>query len=524
MRTPLHVLIAMPMRNIILLVSLLVVSEGASAGKMLDYIRNHDLNDFALGVAVSSSQNPYAGADNSLFAYPYLTSFTDSAFTEDWILIRDGSLGFRWVTENQWELGALGRVETRGFGGSQSDTLIGVADRQWTLEVGPTIGWRGWPVQVNLNTFAEISGRHNGVTSELNFSYPLGWSRGFFVPSVELIYQSSAYTAYYFAVDSLEALPDRPEYFPGAAMNVALKARWGYALSDTWLLTGSFGVEFLDSVIIDSPIVDRDRILSANIGVAYNVDLFRARYYDGSAPRSPNVEFRLGVFQDSVSSKVVKNTSDGVPGFEVDVEDILGPTDNETVLQFDAIVRIGNFHRLEFGYFELGRNSETILIRDIEFGDELFPAGTLTSTKIDMQIFRAGYAYSLIRDAQKELGVMIGVHFMKFTADVSTTATGQEVQSKVSTPLPVIGLHGSIFLSEKWSVNAKVQVFGTEFDNYEGSLNYATLDVQYGVSESVRVGLGYNYYGMSLSSRNNELNGHFQMQHHGPSVFVSVGF
>jgi hypothetical protein len=213
-----------------------------------------------------------------------------------------------------------------------------------------------------------------------------------------------------------------------------------------------------------------------------------------------------------------------MPGFEIDVEDILGPTENETVLQFDAIVRIGNYHRLEFGYFELGRNSETILTRDIEFGDEFFPAGTLTSTQIDMQIVRAGYAYSLLRDAQKELGVMIGVHFMKFTADVSTTATGQEAQSKVSTPLPVIGLHGSIFLSEKWSVNAKVQVFGTEFDNYEGSLNYATLDVQYGISESVRVGLAYNYYGMSLSSRNNELNGNLQMQHYGPSAFVSVGF
>ena len=76
-----------------LLLGILVTGQNAFAGRLLDYIRNYDLNDYALGISLSLGETPYTGADNSAFAYPYLTSFRDSAFTDDWILIREGSLG-----------------------------------------------------------------------------------------------------------------------------------------------------------------------------------------------------------------------------------------------------------------------------------------------------------------------------------------------------------------------------------------------------------------------------------------------
>jgi hypothetical protein len=220
----------------------------------------------------------------------------------------------------------------------------------------------------------------------------------------------------------------------------------------------------------------------------------------------------------------VRDTSDGVPGFEVDVEDILGAADEKTVLQIDATVRLGNYHRLEFGYFELGRNSVTVLADDIQFGDELFTAGTTVNTRIDARIFRAGYSYSLIRDSQKELGVMAGVHFAEFEVDISADGTNQVERSSARTPLPVIGVHASIFLGEKTALGAKIQIFRTDFDRYEGSLNYAMLDIRYRVADSMSIGLGYNYYGMKLTSRESEVNGYLQVRHHGPAMFFAVGF
>jgi len=502
----------------------LLVSQWATAGPLLDYIRDYDLNDYALGIAVTGEGNPYIGAENSTYAYPFLTAFRDSAFTGDWLLIRDGDVGLRWVGDNGWELGVVGRIQTLGLGDSDAEELVGIADREWTLEMGPMAGWRGWPIHINAKIYSEVFDRHEGLISQLAFSYPMEWPRGYFVPSVEVIYQDDEYTGYYYSVKQTAATPTRPAYSPDAATNLAVKARWGYALNEKWLLSGAVGLEYLDSSIKDSPIVDSDDIWSARIGLAYNTDIFQPREYDFSAPESPKWDFRVGAFYDQISTKVAKDTVDGEPGFEIDIEDILGAADEKMVVQLDASVRLGNYHRLEFGYFELGRDSVTTLTEDLSFGDEVFPAGSVLDTSIDARIFRAGYGYSLIRDAQKELGVMVGFHVAETDVDLTSSETGQSERSNSSTPLPVIGAHASIFLGEKTTVGAKLQIFRTDFDRYEGSLNYASLDVQHRITKSMSIGVGYNFYGMELSSDEDNINGYLKMRHHGPTAFLTFGF
>lgn len=503
--------------------SLLLASNSALGDSWLDYIRNHDLNDYAFGVAVSTEQNPYIGASNGTIAYPYLTSFRDSAFTDDWILIRDGGLGGRWISESGWELGAVARVQTLGLGNHDSDDLLGIADRKWTIEVGPTIGWRGWPVHINWTTFFEPTDRHNGSVNQFAVSLPKEWSRGYLVPSVEVSYQSSDYVDYYYSVSAAEAAASRPEYAPGAATNTALRVRWGYALSDDWLLSGGLGVEFLDSEISASPIVDRDRIWSGTLGLAYNADIFQSREYDGSAPDVLQFDLKVGAFQDHIDSKVTRDTSDGVPGFEVDIEKILGAPGEKTVLQLDGTMRLGHYHRLEMGFFELTRDAAVILENDLNFGDEIFVAGTEVDSRINAKSLAVSYGYSLIRDAQKEFGIMAGVHFTGFETTIAST-TGQAERSKAETPLPVLGAFASFFLLEKLTFNAKLQIFRTDFDSYEGSQNYATLDLQRRIGDSFSVGLGYSYFSMKLTSSDSNVNGYLRVRHHGPVAFFTAGF
>jgi len=51
-------------------VSALAATESAIAGRIIDYIRNYDLNDYSIGLAISASQTPSSGGDNSTFGYP----------------------------------------------------------------------------------------------------------------------------------------------------------------------------------------------------------------------------------------------------------------------------------------------------------------------------------------------------------------------------------------------------------------------------------------------------------------------
>ena len=51
----------------IVLAAVLVGPSKAEANKVLDYIRSYDLNNYALGIAISGSQNPYVGAKLQIF-------------------------------------------------------------------------------------------------------------------------------------------------------------------------------------------------------------------------------------------------------------------------------------------------------------------------------------------------------------------------------------------------------------------------------------------------------------------------
>jgi len=510
--------------SLCVLVGALSFSESAFAGKLLDFIRNYDLNDYALGLALSGSQSPYVGGESSSIAYPVLTSFHDSAFTADWLLLRDGDLGVRWVSDSGWELGVVGRVQTLGSGTSDAPELEGLDDRKWTLELAPIIGWRGWPVHINFKTYAEILDRHDGLISQLAFSLPRRRGRSFMVPSVELIHRSSDYTNYYFGVSPSEASPTRPEYVAGSSLNTALKVRWGYELTKKWLLSGSLGLEYLDSKISDSPIVAKDKIWSGRISIAYNSDIFMPRESKRRGRLQPRFEFRVAAFSDSIDTKIVHDSDAGTPGSEIDLEETLGLPDNKTIMQFDAIFRIGDFHRIELGYFDVARSGIATLQDSFTFGDETFVAGTTVNSSTETKILRLAYAYSLINDPQKELGFMAGLHYSRLTSEIFAPATGQREATDVAVPLPVIGAHGSIAIGRKASLGARLQFFRMDFDRYKGVLSYITLELQRRFGDNFSVGLAYNYYAMNLDSTDDSFTGAIEVRHHGPALFISAGF
>jgi len=506
------------------LIVALSAMQCAVAGQMLDYIRNYDLNDYAFGVSFSSSQNPYVGGENNVFAYPYLTSFRDAAFTDDWLVLREGDIGVRWVSKTGLQLGLVGRLQTLGFGNSEAPVLRGVASPKWTIELAPTIGWRAWPVHIDFKAYTEVMGRHDGWASQLSFSLPYENSRGYIVPSVRLIRQSEDYTNYYYGVAPSEERPARPAYQPGEAMNTAINVRFGYELSEKWLLSGHVGIEYLDSEISNSPIVDEESIWSASLGLAYNSDIFQPRDSGGQRWEQPPFEIKIAAFNDSIDTKIVHDTADGVEGSEIDLEDLLGMPDEETVMQLDAIFRVGQYHRLEFGYFELSRNGLATLEEPINIGDVEFPAGTEVRSGFDTKITRLSYAYTLMKDEQKELGVMAGVHYSRFKTEISATETDQRVSSNAVAPLPVIGVHGLLALGQKFSLGAKIQLFRLRFDRYKGSLNYLTLDLQRPIGDTFSLGVSYTYYTVNLDSSDDDLRGSLKVTHQGPALFINAAF
>ena len=506
------------------IVALMLLMPTVCTGGILDYIRNYDLNDYALGIAYSTSQSPYLGGSSGGFAYPYLTSFRHNAFTDDWLILTNGDAGFRWTNEKGWVLGAVGRIQTRGTGTSTLEDLTGLDLRKWTVEMAPLIGWRGWPVHLELKQYFEVFSEYGGPTGEFMLSLPREYSWGWIVPAVTLIHNSADHNRYYYGVSEDEIIPGIPPYTPGSSNNVRLGVNVGYAINNKWLLSASVNHEWLGSEISDSPIVGRDSLWSGNIGIAYNNDIFRSRAHEGDSFRLPGFELRVGLYSNNIESKIIRRPIDGGPGEEIETEDVLGIDRKKSVLQIEGIIRFAHFHRLQIAYFELGRESRTTLLTDVTIGDELFLEGTEIDVDADLAITQLTYGFSLMNDAQKELGVLIGMHIADFDAIVSAEQTGQVVEASVDTPLPVVGAYGSVALGENTDLHASLQIFRMEFDHYDGSLDALYLGVTHDFTQMIGAGIGYNFYSMNLDSPDESLRGSLRIRHHGPIVFATFNF
>jgi hypothetical protein len=163
-------------------------------------------------------------------------------------------------------------------------------------------------------------------------------------------------------------------------------------------------------------------------------------------------------------------------------------------------------------------------LSDIRLGDEVFPAGTQIEFDAELRVTKAAYGFSLMNDSQKELGVLAGIHITNYEANVVASETGQQVETSVNTPLPVIGVYGSVALGAKTDLSVNLQLFRMEFNHYSGSLNNLYLGLTHYFGDTLGVGLGYTAYLMNLDSADEDLRGSLEMRHHGPILFASLRF
>ncbi len=506
--------------NVIIYILVLFPGQ-ANAAAWLDYFRSLDLNDYALGVGFSSTQNIYKGSANSAYLYPYLTTFRNPAFTNDLLFASEGDLGLRYVSENQWTFSILGRIQTRSP--DDNKDLEDLQQRRWTIETAPSIGYRGWPIHINFKTYFEILDRHKGTISNLEFSYPREWSRGYLIPTLDFIYQSRAYSQYYYSVNSNETAPGRPEYQAGSATNIAFRVKWGYALTHRWLVSGRVGLEILDNEISNSPIIDRNQAWTTSIKLAYNADVFQPRYTNKKPARLPRATLRVSIIDTRFNTTLIGGPSNTPQDTRLSLEDTLDVSDRETVNQFDFTLGLGTYHRLELSYSELNRSGAITIDDQLKFGDATFLPSTEVEAKAETSILRLAYGYFLIKDSQKELALIAGFHRTKFTSTLISQSTGERQRNSPKPILPVIGAFGTAQLGKHWSLAAEVQLFRMNFDQYNGALSYLRLDLLRQFNK-FDLGIGYSFYGMNLESRDNDLRGKIKFRHQGPTLSGTFRF
>jgi hypothetical protein len=259
-------------------------------------------------------------------------------------------------------------------------------------------------------------------------------------------------------------------------------------------------------------------------GLALFATLAHAENY--LSPTEERVRLSLGVVRVSNTTNMALDSSTGVPGTPVNGEQDFGldKTDFEAKLQ--AMVRVGERHRLRFDYFSLDRTGSAVASQAIIFRDAVIQAGDPMDTSLSIRTLGITYEYSFLHSERYELAATLGVNVTDISARVKVTTAAAHIDEAEDQagPFPTVGLDGTYVVSKRFYFDARAQYLKANIDDLQGSLTIFEADALYRLRPNVAFALGYAGTRAHLASFQPKTSGYFNLNSSGPEFFVRVSF
>jgi hypothetical protein len=268
--------------------------------------------------------------------------------------------------------------------------------------------------------------------------------------------------------------------------------------------------------------------LSATLALAATLALVapRAHADDYLSPTDERVRLSLGVMRVSTSTNMRLDSNGGVPGTPINAESLLGLDRSDFEPKFEAMVRVGEKHRLRFDYFSLDRTGHTALQTPLVFRDVVLRPGDPVQTDLSLRTLGITYEYSFLHREKFELAGTFGINDSDFSARARVTTQSRHVNQAEDQagPFPTFGLDSSYVVSKRFYFDARAQYFKLSVDHLTGSLGFYEAAAFYRLRPNVSFAIGYTAAKVDLESRQMRNSGYFYLDTKGPELFVRVAF
>jgi hypothetical protein len=250
--------------------------------------------------------------------------------------------------------------------------------------------------------------------------------------------------------------------------------------------------------------------------------------------------FYIGGFFPQVSSDIRLDAEiAGGIGDTISLEDTLGLEDSKSVLWGGFNWRMARRHTFELEAFQLNRSGTVGAVTDpFQIGNSIVQVGARVETEFDLGIARLTYGYSFIKDEKKEAVVKGGIHWasvdvaMRLSGavlDVETMmpiAGGEQVEEDgdISAPLPHLGMSFNYAITPKLLGRVQALGFVLSVGDYSGLLIDSGIDIAYTPWKHFGFGGGIRFFDLRLEAENNRLDGEFEFDYWGPTLFVVASF
>ena len=250
---------------------------------------------------------------------------------------------------------------------------------------------------------------------------------------------------------------------------------------------------------------------------------------EGWGPGKDKWKFELGGYFPSINTDL---QIDGVEtGDDLDLEDKLGFSDNDTIWRLDGYWRFFKKHRLGFGYYGFNRDASITLDEAIEIGDEVFPIGAQVNSELNLDFYTIDYLYSFYQGEKWEISGLIGAYWINFEFSAAGKLAIGETEfdeffesTDFNGPLPHIGLAFEYYITPKWLAIVKGGYFQLNVADIDGKLLNLGAKLEYQFTRTFGLGVGYDSFRIDVTGDDGELRTDIVYKYQGVQAYGILRF
>lgn len=208
------------------------------------------------------------------------------------------------------------------------------------------------------------------------------------------------------------------------------------------------------------------------------------------------------------------------PGTQISAEDDLGLDDSKLLAQGELTLLPGKHHLVRLSGMATRRSADKVLDLEVRFDDETYLVGERVSSALNLTMVGLTYGYRFLIKERGELTGTFGIQVAEVEANaVVRNRVVRESESGVA-PLPLVGLEGRFDLSNRWSVEARLQYLTADIDDVDGSITDARIALTWRTNPYLVFGLGYRNFTIEVDSRDEDTPGFVDASIGGPLLFM----
>ena len=219
---------------------------------------------WSTGLGVMVMEQPYKGVDTEVLPLPLIN------YNSEHLVFASGNLWVNLAESENWSVGLIGEPDFLSYKAKDSKALAGMKDRKFSYRGGINLSvWGNYGV-MSLDVSQDLLDKHDGNLVELTYSLPLELTDSISLePHLSYTRLSDDYADYYFGVRAEEARAGRSAYLVESGDILTVGVTGSYRLSERWQLTAMLEYQRLGDEIKDSPIVDKQGLLSGMLITEY---------------------------------------------------------------------------------------------------------------------------------------------------------------------------------------------------------------------------------------------------------------